>query len=377
MGMHSKELEATGRGLKGSETAEAVVGNARRIAWPDAARGLCMVLVVLGHSAIWFDQQVNGEARLWLVITDFFAPFRMPLFFLISGLFSVNALGRALNQSRKRTIGLLYVYVLWTALFVARLFVPGASDGESPPTVLELLLSVALPTPFWYLWALPVYFVSTWVIFRFLRGRSRLLAIVPLALLSAAAPLIDAATDSIMREPLDALKLGSVAANALWFYLGAAAPGLWNVLMKNARWSWLAGSAAVYCVLIVPVLMWGVRDEAKLLLAPLALFICSQAFSLFSMSTRVMDALRWVGRSTLPVYVLHMFAISVISAVVTKTAMAEHLTRYWFVELATPFVLTVMLTVLCIWGGNFLLGNRLTAWMLEAPRVLTSARAKP
>ncbi|MGW5288818.1 acyltransferase family protein [Rhodococcus pyridinivorans] len=349
----------------------------KRIAWPDAAKGLCMVLVVLGHSALWFDQQVQGNSTLWLTITDVFAPFRMPFFFLISGLFSVNALARPLQQSRKRTIGLLWVYVLWTILFVARLFVPGASDGDNPPTAVEFLQSVLLPTPFWYLWALPVYFLFTWLIFRVLSGRYRLVVLIPLVALSAVAPLIDAATDSIMREPLDPLKLGSVASNALWFYLGACAPSLWYALMKNARWSYLAGSLGLYCVLIVPVLAWGVRDESKILLAPLALFICSQAFSLLSMRTRVMSFLQWVGRSTLSVYVLHMFAISVISALVGRFGLADLLTRYGWVEQLTPIVMSLTLVVVCIWvGNNVVLAHRYTSWMLEAPRTLTGARER-
>lgn len=372
--MDSRELAQDAGRQVAPVTAE---GRAKqRIAWPDAAKGLCMVLVVLGHSAIWFDQQVQGDSMLWLTITDVFAPFRMPFFFLISGLFSVNALARPLHQSRKRTIGLLYVYVLWTTLFVARLFVPGARDGEKPPTVVEFVLSVLLPTPFWYLWALPVYFTLTWLIFRALSGGSRLLVLVPLAVLSAASPLIDVATDSIMREPLDALKLGSVASNALWFYLGASVPSLWYALMKQARWSHLVGSLAVYCVLIVPVLAWGIRDETKILLAPLALFICSQAFALLSMRNRVMTSLQWVGRSTLPVYVLHMFAISVISALVSKAGLAAFLTKYGWAELLTPLIMTLTLVAVCIWVGNLILGNRFTSWTLESPKALTKAREK-
>lgn len=333
-----------------------------------------MVLVVLGHSAIWFDQQVHGNATFWLTITDIFAPFRMPLFFLISGLMSVNALRRPLDLSRKRTVGLLYLYTLWTALFLARLFVPGASDGEDPPHALEIVLSILLPTPFWYLWALPIYFVLTWVAFRVLSDRARVWLLVPLVVLSAASPWIGTATETAMREPLDPLKLGPAASNALWFYLGACLPALWFSMMGRARWRNLAVATLVYAVLVVPVLAWGVRDEGKVLLAPLALFISAQAFALFSMNTRPMRWMQWVGKSTLPVYILHLFAISVISAAVSKAGLDDILRMNPLVELLVPLIMAVSLTVICVWAGRIILGSRYIAWLLEAPAALTRPR---
>ncbi|MGX4711629.1 acyltransferase family protein [Rhodococcus ruber] len=346
----------------------------QRIPWPDAAKGLCMVLVVLGHSAIWFDQQVHGNATFWLTITDIFAPFRMPLFFLISGLMSVNALSRPMDLSRKRTVGLLYLYALWTALFLARLFVPGASDGEDPPHALEIVLSILLPTPFWYLWALPIYFVLTWVAFRALSDRARLWLLVPLVALSAASPWIGTATETVMREPLDPLKLGPAASNALWFYLGACLPALWFSMMGRARWRNLAVATLVYTVLVVPVLAWGVRDEVKVLLAPLALFISAQAFALFSMNTRPMRWMQWVGKSTLSVYILHLFAISIISAAVSKVGLDDILRMNPLVELLVPLIMAVSLTVICVWAGRIILGSRYIAWLLEAPAALTRPR---
>ncbi|WP_162648060.1 acyltransferase family protein [Rhodococcus pyridinivorans] len=345
-----------------------------RIPWPDAAKGLCMILVVLGHSAIWFDQQVAGNATFWLTVTDVLAPFRMPLFFLISGLMSVNALSRPLDLSRKRTIGLLYLYALWTGLFLARLFVPGASDGENPPDALEIVVSILLPTPFWYLWALPIYFTLTWVAFRVLAGRARLWLLIPLVALSAVSPWIGMVTDSVMREPLDPLKLGPAASNVLWFYLGACLPAVWSSMMKRARWSYLAGAAVLYTALIVPVLAWGVRDETKVLLAPLALLISANAFALFGMDNRPMRWMQWVGRSTLPVYILHLFAISVISAAVTKTGLADALTANPLIEFMVPPAMAVALTVSCVWAGKLLLGSHYTSWLLDAPTAMTAPR---
>ncbi|MEO9327004.1 acyltransferase family protein [Gordonia aurantiaca] len=230
--------------------------------------------------------------------------------------------------------------------------------------------------PFWYLWALPVYFIFTWFTVRVLSARARLWILLPLACVSAVSPWIGVLTESIMRDPLDPLKLGPAASNIVWFYLGACLPSLWFALMERARWSYLAASTFLYAGLVVPVLIWGVRDEAKVLLAPVALFISSQALALIRMQFMGMKVMQWVGRSTLPVYVLHLFAISVISAVVTKTGLGTRLTANGFVEFLVPPCMAVALTVTAIWVGRAILGSRYTVWLLEAPAVITRPRGQ-
>ena len=57
-----------------------------RVSWVDYAKGICIVLVVLMHSTLGVENAAGGLS--WL--HDFIhwaKPFRMPDFFLISGLF--------------------------------------------------------------------------------------------------------------------------------------------------------------------------------------------------------------------------------------------------------------------------------------------------
>ena len=57
-----------------------------RVSWVDYAKGICIVLVVLMHSTLGVENAAGGLS--WL--HDFIGwakPFRMPDFFLISGLF--------------------------------------------------------------------------------------------------------------------------------------------------------------------------------------------------------------------------------------------------------------------------------------------------
>ena len=64
-----------------------------RIDWVDYAKGICIVLVVLMHSTLGVEKAAGSES--WLnPFIDWARPFRMPDFFLISGLFLANRIGR-------------------------------------------------------------------------------------------------------------------------------------------------------------------------------------------------------------------------------------------------------------------------------------------
>ena len=57
-----------------------------RIDWVDYAKGICIVMVVMMHSVLGVEAAAGQTGFMhWLVM--FAKPFRMPDFFLISGLF--------------------------------------------------------------------------------------------------------------------------------------------------------------------------------------------------------------------------------------------------------------------------------------------------
>ena len=67
-----------------------------RVAWVDAAKGLCILLVVLMHATLGVEK-ATGTATALNGFIDWAKPFRMPDFFLISGLFlaaRIDRLGR-------------------------------------------------------------------------------------------------------------------------------------------------------------------------------------------------------------------------------------------------------------------------------------------
>lgn len=92
----------------------------KRLAWIDYAKGLTIILVVYHHS---FLTLVNSGVKVnsWLINANLSVySFRMPMFFMLSGLFIARGLKK---RGIKKYIGyraryLLYPYVLWTVIQV-------------------------------------------------------------------------------------------------------------------------------------------------------------------------------------------------------------------------------------------------------------------
>src|SRR6202140_4640103 len=87
-----------------------------RVDWVDYAKGFCIVFVVMMHSTLGVEQAVGHEGWLHTVVA-FARPFRMPDFFLISGLFLARVIDRDWRMYLDRkVVHFAYFYLLWTAI---------------------------------------------------------------------------------------------------------------------------------------------------------------------------------------------------------------------------------------------------------------------
>src|SRR5919112_6029177 len=85
----------------------------RRVAWVDTAKGICIVFVVMMHATLGVGEAMGGEGFMHWVVA-FAKPFRMPDFFLISGLFLARVIDRDWRSyGDRRVVHFLYFYVLW------------------------------------------------------------------------------------------------------------------------------------------------------------------------------------------------------------------------------------------------------------------------
>src|SRR5438128_1324688 len=156
IGPYTKEMK-TGRPLVNPGTK-----SHGRIDWVDYAKGFCIVFVVMMHSTLGVEQAAGEQGWLHTVVA-FAKPFRMPDFFLISGLFLAQVIDRDWRTYLDRKlVHFAYFYVLWTAIqfgFKA----PGLAAESSWAHVGYLYLESFIE-PFgtlWFIYLLPIFFVVT------------------------------------------------------------------------------------------------------------------------------------------------------------------------------------------------------------------------
>ncbi len=127
-----------------------------RVAWVDYAKGICIVAVVSMYATFWAndtyaDLTHHTPSLSWMNHwVDFARPFRMPDFFLLSGLFIGRVIDRPwMDYYDKRVLHYLYFFLLWTLiLFLCRYDLP--TDGGLG--VRLKILALMLVEPYAMLW---------------------------------------------------------------------------------------------------------------------------------------------------------------------------------------------------------------------------------
>ena len=153
-----------------------------RVPWVDAAKGVCIILVVMMHATLGVGEAMGGEGFMHDVVA-FARPFRMPDFFLVSGLFLSRVIDRGWRgYADKRVVHFLYFYLLWLLIQSGVKF--GQVSGGSFSGFAGHL-AVALVEPYgtlWFIYLLAVFSMVT----KLLRG-------VPSMLLLGAAAALEIA----------------------------------------------------------------------------------------------------------------------------------------------------------------------------------------
>lgn len=133
-----------------------------RVAWVDYARGLCIVLVVMMHSTLGVEAAAGGEGWLHAVVA-FAKPFRIPAFFLISGLLFAHVAGRDRRGFLdSKILHFVYFYVLWLTIQFAFRTPAGIAAHGLAQELHDFLLAFIDPFgPLWFIYMLPVFYVVT------------------------------------------------------------------------------------------------------------------------------------------------------------------------------------------------------------------------
>ena len=133
-----------------------------RVGWVDTAKGICIIFVVMMHSTLGVGLALDETGWMHDVVA-FARPFRMPDFFLISGLFLGLVIDRPwLRYIDRKVVHFLYFYILWlTIQFAFKAPVMAVEEGLSAPIVQYLYSFIQPFGTLWFIYMLPIFFIFT------------------------------------------------------------------------------------------------------------------------------------------------------------------------------------------------------------------------
>lgn len=134
-----------------------------RVDWVDTAKGICIIFVVMMHTTLGLEASSGQQGWMHYVVA-FATPFRMPDFFLISGLFLAATINRPWRLYLDRKIvHFFYFYILWVAIQYGFKGPLAIVEGKPADEVARMVL-FAIIQPFgtlWFIYLLPIFFVVT------------------------------------------------------------------------------------------------------------------------------------------------------------------------------------------------------------------------
>lgn len=279
-----------------------------RVEWVDAAKGLSIFGVCLVHIV----SGIPGALDTWLgELSRQLDPIRMPLFFLLSGMFAHRVL--------ERTLGDLWYRRLWFLLVPYLVFTPiqayiRISFIEEPTTWLVIKAIVLGDPGLWFLYALMAYNLFAWI----LRNLHWAVAIGLSFLPILVGPLL---MDMVPQWPRNLLQYLPV------FMVGLYGRKLWLAVatLANRWWMWLLAVA-------LAVGFSQARDAVAAILMPSEsrwewsnMVWFSQVHHLAALPLGVLlgvllcniPGLAWlfraIGHNTLPIYATHQAALYYLS----------------------------------------------------------------
>lgn len=133
-----------------------MIASTDRLDWVDMAKGLSIFLVVMMYCAASIGEDTGQVGFLHWAIA-FATPFRMPEFFLISGLFLSRVIDRPWAMfADRRVVHYLYFYVLWAVIHI--IFKVALVAGEPGLAVTQLAWAVVEPYGvLWFIYMLAVF----------------------------------------------------------------------------------------------------------------------------------------------------------------------------------------------------------------------------
>lgn len=333
-----------------------------RAEWADAAKGVCILLVVLWHTIMKHYLQIDWHLSVplpgaWGAFGDQLLPLRMPVFFTISGMFAAAAVQRPWSVVRRSRIAKFsYLYAVWFTVHTLVLSLVPRFDTVAAHSALDVLEQLTItPTNLWYLVALAVYFVV-----------AKLTRRMPVAVVLGAAFLLSAtASAGLLASPGNR---GQLYQNLLFFLAGLRLRPWVTRLAAAATARRLLLGTVGYLVVMAAIQLLGVKRWFGVwpLACALAVLIGVLAAVQLGRWRRLATRLAELGRRTLPIYVIHMPLLALAHLALLRPFSALGPAAQLVLAVFLPPALTALLVWACLLLHRGLLSMGAT-WLFDLP----------
>jgi len=320
-----------------------MANDTQRLQWVDMAKGLSILLVVMMYSAFSTGEDTGGIGILHWVI-GFATPFRMPEFFMISGLFLSQVIGRDWKRyADRRVVHYFYFYALWALIHI---IFKEALIARDPGTALSYLVW-GLVEPYgvlWFIYMLAVLSAATKLLHDLRAPHWAVLAVSAILQMSAVH------TGSYV--------IDQFAAYFVFFYAGYAfAPHIFRIaewasanvmLAVGALVAWAVINAALVFspgfeiapghvtmgLAALPGLHLALAIIGTVALCVLAVLLTKLAF---------MNWLRWLGSKSLIIYLVFVLPMGIVRTLLLKIGIITDVGIISIITMVAAILLPLML----------------------------------
>jgi uncharacterized membrane protein YcfT len=330
----------------------AMSGTNERLNWVDSAKGMSIILVVMMYSVFNVGQDAEGVGFFHYVI-GFATPFRMPEFFLISGLFLDQVLARNWKSyADRRVVHYLYFYALWAVIHIV--LKTGIMSADPLTAANDLLWAIVEPYGvLWFIYLLAAFSLTAkvfyelkaprWLVFAF----GAVLQMLPIA---TGSYLVDQFAEYfvyfyagyffapwIFRAVELAIKHIGVSLAALFFYA-----------VVNAALVFSPG----YAVLPEHIQMgYAAFPGVHLALALIGSFALCVTAALLS-RLPFTGWLRWLGEHSIVVYLVFVLPMSFARIALGKIGLIDDVTLSSLIVMVVAIVASIALYLVVQWSGR-------------------------
>ncbi|MDN6705546.1 acyltransferase family protein [Corynebacterium glyciniphilum] len=346
-------------------------GGANRLLWADCAKGLSIIGVCYMHVVTGVP---GGTSTAWNWFNEFMDPIRMPLFFVISGLFAHRVI--------ERTLGDLWYRRLWFLLVPYLVFTPVQAairlNMADDLSWASLVRAILLGDPgIWFLYVLMIFNILVCVLRRVPPVGAVALSFLP-ALVVAAVGWTSYPEITHITQYAPAFFLG-LHFRHLFFRIAAYAGNLAVVatsVLVFAGWEWVYSLAADY----VRPDGWSTGEASVMSLLALVRIVTAVPMGILvatwiSRTPGVSAVIAAIGRNTLPIYVSHHAALHVVTNRVVPALIDSDPVVWGVLGGTNAMIITGLLTCVVTGFVFYLVGRTpVLKWVLHPPALPRRAK---